>query len=84
MQQCLSANVDVTVDDDDVTVDDVNVTVDDDDVTVDDNDVTFSRHGLKIISGTYRHRPRQYSTSSTRGRPCVMRTCVQTSGMESV
>ena len=41
MRRCLSANVDVTVDD-------VDVTIDDDDVTVDDDDVTFTRDGLKL------------------------------------
>jgi len=40
MRRYLSADGDVTVDDDDVTVDDGDVTVDDDDVTVDDDDVT--------------------------------------------
>ena len=42
MRRYLSADGDVTVDDDDVTVDDDDVTVDDGDVTVDDDDLTVA------------------------------------------
>ena len=46
MRRYLSADGDVTIDDDDVAVNDDDVTVDDGDVTVDDDDVTVSEDQL--------------------------------------
>ena len=66
MRRYLSADGDVTVDDDDVTVDDGDVTVDDGDVTVDDNDVTVDVGDVarnQSCTRTQIPRPRPYTLS---------------------